>query len=366
MRTVGPYAGLVLVPFILWAFLLGVSAREGALAVDFRHFMYGPASDLLAGTPPDFAYPPLVLVLLAPLTLLPRDVASIALTVMLVGCAVATLRVLNVRDWRCYGAAALWAPVFSAVQTGNVSLPLTLAVAVTWRWRDRPGPAGFATALAIGVKLFLWPLACWLAATRRWRNVAVLVATGVGASLAAWALIGFGGLGDFPAAVRDNVRDNASLPYTITAVVRELGGSAAAAYTAAWAVGGTVLVLAIRAAWHGRDAAGFALAIGAALLLSPIVWLHYLSVLLVPVAVAQPTFGWIWLIPLPLWVSPPVGGSVPEKVLVLVTGALMVWCAVRHLPGASGSSPSGAPARSSEPVSPSPGRVASPSVAEPG
>ena len=38
------------------------------------------------------------------------------------GAALATLRVVGVRDWRCYGLALLWPPVLSAVQTGNVTL----------------------------------------------------------------------------------------------------------------------------------------------------------------------------------------------------------------------------------------------------
>ncbi len=45
----------------------------------------------------------------------------------------------------------------------------------------------------------------------------------------------------------------------------------------------------------------------ATLVLSPIVWLHYLVVLLVPVALARPRFSLLWLLPVLLWVSPKPG-----------------------------------------------------------
>ena len=42
----------------------------------------------------------------------------------------------------------------------------------------------------------------------------------------------------------------------------------------------------------------------AALALSPIVWLHYFVLLLVPIAVVQPTFAPLWLVPALFWVTP--------------------------------------------------------------
>ena len=50
-----------------------------------------------------------------------------------------TLWVLDVRDPRCFAAAALWVPTISGVLLSNLSIPLTLALAVAWRYRDRVG-----------------------------------------------------------------------------------------------------------------------------------------------------------------------------------------------------------------------------------
>ena len=36
-------------------------------------------------------------------------------------------------------------------------------------------------------------------------------------------------------------------------------------------------------------------------------WLHYLVLLLVPLAIARPRFSLIWLLPVLLWVSPKPG-----------------------------------------------------------
>jgi hypothetical protein len=69
-------------------------------------------------------------------------------------------------------------------------------------------------------------------------------------------------------------------------------------------------------AWRGRasraDRWTFTLAVGAALALSPIVWLHYLMLLLVPIAVASPRLGPLWLLPLAFWV---VGGQSIDPVI---------------------------------------------------
>ena len=55
------------------------------------------------------------------------------------------------------------------------------------------------------------------------------------------------------------------------------------------------------------DQRSFTCAVAATLTLSPIVWLHYLVVLVVPTAIARPRFSPLWLLPVLLWVSPRPG-----------------------------------------------------------
>ena len=52
---------------------------------------------------------------------------------------------------------------------------------------------------------------------------------------------------------------------------------------------------------------GFLLALLAMLVFSPILWLHYLVFLLVPLAVLRPRFGVAWLMPSLLWAMPFAG-----------------------------------------------------------
>ena len=89
----------------------------------------------------------------------PELVWTAALLLMLA----ASLWVLRVRDWRCYGAAFLWGASFHAVQTGNVTIPLLLLTALAWRAREAHVRAGVWSGLAVATKIICWPLAVWLA-----------------------------------------------------------------------------------------------------------------------------------------------------------------------------------------------------------
>ena len=327
--VLAPYVLLGLLPALLWAGLLNNVADRGGLAFDFQEFFYPQARELIEGRTPTTAYPPLTTLFYVPFALLPLGLAEIVVTAAMIACAGATLFILGVRDWRCYGAAALWAPVYGAVQTGNVSLVLALGVAAVWRLRDRALVAGGLVALMVAGKLFLWPLAGWLAATRRWRAAAVMIAIGVVASAAAWAVIDFETVRGFPDLVRANVIHNGTQPYTLVALLRQLGAPQLWAYLASGTVGLAIFVAATRAGRRGYDVASLALFLGAALIVSPIVWSHYLALLLVPVALTRPTFSPLWLAPLPLWVCPPVDAPLPQKVLFLAVGAAIVAYCVR-------------------------------------
>jgi hypothetical protein len=66
---------------------------------------------------------------------------------------------------------------------------------------------------------------------------------------------------------------------------------------------GTVLLLSERISPHVDDQLLFAAAIIAALLLSPILWLHYLTLLFAAIAVLRPRLTVAWLVPTAAWLS---------------------------------------------------------------
>ena len=111
-------------------------------------------------------YPPLVPVLLVPLTFLPSP--AILLALLAAACVPVTLWALDVRDWRCYGAAFLWPPVFSGIQTANVTLYLVLVLRLSrWRYRERAGICAGASWAGDRSKADQSAPRSWLAATGR-------------------------------------------------------------------------------------------------------------------------------------------------------------------------------------------------------
>ena len=281
----------------------------------------------------DYVYPPLIALLTLPWTLVPIGLAEVLFQLVLVGAFVATLAVLGVRDWRCYGLAFLWPPVTDAVTTGNVTILLGLGAALTWRYRDRELVAGASVGIGVAAKIFLWPLALWLGATRRVRAAAWSVASAGILMLASWAAVGFRGLADYPDLTRRLSDRMDERGYTLYALGVDLGLSpgVARALWAALAVGlhAATVVLARR----GEERHAFVLALAAAIACSPIVWLHYFALLLVAVAVVQPRLAPIWFVGLPLQLAVTTGvynGSTFQTGAVLAAAGLTVALALRR------------------------------------
>ena len=145
--------------FFAIAVVLGAiafSANDGLLAWDVR-FAYLPASDaVLDGVSPypqlddpiledqkGYVYPPQLALLLVPLTVLPTGVASMLAALSMLALVGLTLWVLDVRDPRCFAAAALWVPTISGVLLSNLSIPLDArarcCLALPGPRRDPPG-----------------------------------------------------------------------------------------------------------------------------------------------------------------------------------------------------------------------------------
>ena len=83
----------------------------------------------------------------------------------------------------------------------------------------------------------------------------------------------------------------------------------------------------------GGDRSSLALALAAALLFSPIVWIHWFALLLVPLAIARPRFSPAWLIPLVSWLCPGTGnGAAWQTGLMLLTGAAVVLVSLTERP----------------------------------
>jgi len=324
-RRAGWAGGLALlfccwVPALLTVVRFVATVRLHAFAVDFHNY-WASGRDVLHGrspfppptpdavsllhTYPAGPYPAPAVVLFAPFGLVPVWLAAVIFTAILVTALFLALYLVGVRDWRCYGAAFLWAPIAFGIQTANLTLLLVLGLAVLWRLRHRVVASAIVVGVLVSLKLFLWPLVVWLFATRRYAAAVWSLAVAAVTTLATWWMLDFAGLQDYPRVARIFARYYETSSYTPFAFLVKLGVPTLPARGAGLALGVAALAAVFVAARRNRsETASFALAVAAALLCTPIVWLHYFALVLVPLAVLSPAFSLAWLLPAMLWVCP--------------------------------------------------------------
>ena len=336
-------------PALVLISVFAAAVGDDSVAFDFRVFLSAShavlhgespypsvaASDEVIGR--SYVYPPLTALVSVPFTALSEQAAGLIVMALLAAAALAVPWVVGVRDWRCYGVLLLWPPVISGIQTGSVTLAIALLAAVGWRFRDS---SALASSAAIGVtlaaKIFLWPLVVWLAATRRVGGAVSALAIGVGLLLASWAAIGFAGLVDYPSLLRRLQDAEGADSYTAYIVGLDLGLPSVVARAVWLAVGLAALACVVALARRGDEQTAFVVAIVASLALTPIVWLHYFALLLVAVAVARPSLGVIWFVPLLMVVTPGSGHPTPfQTAWTLAVALVTVALAVRESRGGS-------------------------------
>jgi hypothetical protein len=286
-------------------FAIFLRASEDVRAGDSPYVDPGTISE---DSPAPYVYPPLLAIALIPATVLPDEVrgsspAGVLVSLLLIACVVGTLALLDVRDWRCYPVALLYPPTLENVEYGAVGPALALLVALGWRYRDRVWPVAASVGAAIALKVFVWPLLVWLAATKRSAAAVGAAVAAVGLALGSWAAIGFDGIADYPDLLRRLSDVEAENSYSAYAILVAIGVPSGLAHVVVTGAAATLLVLAWRAA-RGADGdrRALTLALAAGFVLTPILWLHYLVLLVVPIALARPRLSVLWLVPLAMTV----------------------------------------------------------------
>jgi glycosyl transferase family 87 len=323
-------------PVVLTSAILFSAARSHSLGLDFNLSFWPAAHEILNGGSPyvspgahvvlageAFVFPAVGALLLAPFGLLPRGLATWIFVAICLVSVLSTLRILRVRDWRLYGLSMLWWPVVSGWQVANISLPLVVGVALMWRYRDRAVVAGALLALLISAKLFLWPLGVWLLATRRYASLAYAAVFGLILNVAAWAVIGFSQLSRYErlsvAFVNISERRGAGL----VAWAVSHGISSSGAHTLMLAVATVAAAACFVLGRRGDDRMAMAMGVLTALLATPIIWIHYYALLIVPLAVARPRFTSGWAVATVLLIAfAPRGGPTPLGTDTLQLGLL--------------------------------------------
>ena len=276
--------------------------RAAALAVVHGRSPYVAATPAALAHFNKFVYPPVSALVLAPIAELPPEVGRAIICVGALAAIVGALRLLHVEDWRCYGVALVSAPAINSLALGALTSFLLLGAALAWRYRDRTVVAAVVVALTAVLKLFLWPLGVWLLATRRWRSAVVAAVVAVVLLVGSWAVIGFAGLRSYPTLLHVLERIEAPVSYSIVALIGLRGGAETAVTLVLAVVLAVAVVLAART--PDGDRRGFVAAVLAAVVATPLLWLHYLLLLFVPIALYRPRLAPLWFLPLLLWVTP--------------------------------------------------------------
>jgi glycosyl transferase family 87 len=303
--------GVALHGYALWDF--EVFRRAGQHLLTGQR-LYPTQTELDQNTASYFIYPPFVAALFVPFALLPLVLGGALYLLLALGATVATIRILGVNDPKCYLALLFWIPILQSVELGTIEPFLGLALAVAWVHRRSRFTMPLALACAVAAKLFLWPLIFWLLATRRWR--AALTGTFATAALilVPWALLGFRDLLWYPQALTLLLKHERAWGYQSRDVLGGVGLGPAAIVLQLLAV---VAVFWLAARQDG-DRRSFSAAILCALVLSPLVWVHYYSLLIVPIALVRPRRSWLWIVPiLDIW-PPGNNPNVPLLTLAIV------------------------------------------------
>jgi alpha-1,2-mannosyltransferase len=306
--------------------------------VDFRQF-YEASVRLLHGANPyttplgnhlgqhhGLVYPPLSALVFVPFTAISAHAASVVFGLICFALVPATLAVLGVRDWRVYTVTLAWAPFVVAWQTGNETALLLLLVAVVWRYRDRTAVAGTLIAVAISLKLLMWPLLIWLLATRRWRAAgwALLAGTLINATCA--ALVGVNRIGTFLDESNHAVGAAWHAGYSVAATLAPFGVAHSTGSVLTLLASIAVVLMVVHSGYARRqDRHALTLAIVLMLVASPIVHNHYFLLLLVPMAIGRPRLTWLWAAPIVMWICPyGPGSNVWQRPLAWALAAIIV------------------------------------------
>jgi hypothetical protein len=354
---------LGVLPIALLVALIGGAFHHGTIGLDYTggiangthallhgHVPYRPdrVQHLLDvvrahGLPPhveEVAYPPATLLVATPFALLPHTAAATLWVLILCLLPALSFALLGVRDWRCYGAAYLSLPVAHSIILGNPNVVVMLCLALCWRWRDRVLACAGALAVMLTLKATGLPLLVWLVAIRRTRTAVIAAAIALVATIAGFAIVGFGEVSPYLDVVSGLTRAQEGTSYSLSALAAALGIPGASRVLIVAVVAGLLVALWALRSNPQHQTRMFALATLALLAEDPFVHQLYFALLLVPIAIATPHFNARWLLLVPCWIFPyesTVGRPLGLVLAVWVVGGYVLATlvpagALRHVP----------------------------------
>ncbi len=314
---------------------------------DFRAGLWPAARAVLRGASPyvaakpqllrslvsSYVWPPLLAELVVPLAHMPFSLAIGLWGIANVAGFAGALWLLGVRDWRMYALAMSAYPFLDTLHTGQPEGLFVLLLALAWRGRDS-WRGGAAVAVLIAAKLVAWPLILWLVFTRRWRQSAIAATGAMGLLAVSWAVIDFRGLLQYPELLAADARafESWSFSMSVVGLAMHLGASSAQATAIAMLVGFAAGVATVIRA-RGSDQGWFSAMVLTGLLICPLMWTHYLVLLVVPLAVGRRRSLGPWFALMAFWVFLPSSSYMVRAVVTIAgTVAVAMWSTARRRP----------------------------------
>jgi alpha-1,2-mannosyltransferase len=327
----------MVIPFLLGIGVLCLNAHGHAFGMDFRGGMWTAGKAILAGRSPNppanvhvldhnryaFIPPPPLAVLAVPFAVLPFTLAIVLWDVLSLAALLGALYLVGVRDWRLALAACSF-PFISTLGFGQTEGILALGLAAAWRWRDSL-PGAVAVGALIAAKLLVWPLLIWLLVTRRFRIAAAAVGFAIALLVVSWGTIGFKGLLAYPSLLIADARSAEDRTHSITSLLMRIGVSGSLAQTLALAIAAIIAAVIVSRS-RRSDLGYYVAAIAFSLLASTLLEMHYLTLLLIPLAIARPRLDLLWLFAINVfWLSPhDPAGALWQIALVLASTTIIL------------------------------------------
>ena len=313
-----------------------LTRRYGRSPVDFQDY-YDAAVRLVAtgspyrtetlngpwrsGTPDLYVYTPVLSLALVPLTSLGLSAATavwLLFRLVLLGLTCALMPVPRSIKLASFAVAIVSAPVIYDLEFGNVSIIVSFLAVVCWRWLDKP-IGSFAIAASLAIRPWMGVIVGWWVLRRQWRAL-VWVAGGLLVIVAvSLPFVGLRTWLEWVQVLRNlssemGVHSNHDFGSTML----RLGLPQSLAFVCLLC-GYVMAVVAILLSLRRDRAISYAVTLTATLLLSPLMWDHYLTVLIVPAALGA-AYGrrLFLLVPLLAWLPWPFVPFVVTAVMWLL------------------------------------------------
>jgi hypothetical protein len=311
--------------------------RQGVFGFDFHRGMWVASQHLAHGQPiyppadptlllsqgAPYIWPPPLAILGVPLTWLPWPAAGIVWSLLNLAFLAAALRLVGLRDRRLWLLALFSFPITSSFLLGQPNGLLVLLAALAWRYRDEALRGGAAVGIAVALKLLAWPLLLWFVFTRRWRAAATSLVIALVWLAASWAAIGWSGLRGYPSLVAADARAFQSHSFSFIALATNAHITPNVGRIAC-VLAAIALIVLCRITARTDDLMAYGLATFAGIVTSPVVHLHYLTALLVPLAASRRRRLWPWLLLVVFWLVPSETATSSTNILLVIATAAAI------------------------------------------